>query len=200
MSIFKSAEERSRYRRAQLHELREELAHTEKEIAVLRTEMQLQDEIAQARDEALASGDVHVDASKRLHDLCKHGYGPGTRGHTISEPLALLAMDQYLAHGADPNYVDTESDDFMAPAGATPLIWAVRMNSEAWVRRLLAANADPTIHDRSPFAAMWGPTALDNAEMWSQMQGEVTDAKLRENERIIRLLTEGAVDLAATAA
>ena len=88
----------------------------------------------------------------------------------------------------------------MAPAGATPLIWAVRMNSEAWVRRLLAANADPTIHDRSPFAAMWGPTALDNAEMWSQMQGEVTDAKLRENERIIRLLTEGAVDLAATAA
>ena len=47
---------------------------------------------------------------------------------------------------------------------------------------------------------MWGPTALDNAEMWSQMQGEVTDAKLRENERIIRLLTEGAVDLAATAA
>ena len=199
MSIFKS-EERSRDRRAQLHVLREELAHTEKEIAVLRTDMELQDEIAQARDEALASGDLHVDASKRLHDLCKHGYGPGTRGHTISEPLALLAMDQYLAHGADPNYVDTESDDFMAPAGATPLIWAVRMNSEAWVRRLLAANADPTIEDRSPFAAMWGATALDNAEKFSEMGGAVTQAKAEENQRIIELLSEGGAHAGASAA
>ena len=133
-------------------------------------------------------------------ELCKHGYGPGTRGHTISEPLALLAMDQYLAHGADPNYVDTESDDFMAPAGATPLIWAVRMNSEAWVRRLLAANADPKIEDRSPFAAHTGTTALDSAEMWAELQGEVTEAKLEENQRIIELLSEGGAQAGASAA
>ena len=86
------------------------------------------------------------------------------------------------------------------PAGATPLIWAVRMNSEAWVRRLLAANADPTIEDRSPFAAMWGATALDNAEKFDEMGGAVTQAKAEENQRIIELLSEGGAHAGASAA
>ena len=59
MSIFKSAEERSRDRRMQLHGLREELASVEQmiaetmqEITVLRNEMGLRNELAQAKHEA----------------------------------------------------------------------------------------------------------------------------------------------------
>ena len=74
------------------------------------------------------------------------------------------------------------------------------MNSEAWVRRLLAANADPTIEDRSPFAEYTGTTALDSAEMWAELQGEVTEAKLEENQRIIELLSEGGAQAGASAA
>ena len=117
---------------------------------MLRTEMTLQDEIAQASGLGQWRR-LAVDASWRLHDLCKHGYGPGTRGHTISEPLALLAMDQYLA--GQTHSTSTPSRTTSWPRRAPPLIGRCA-EFEAWVRRLLAANADPTIEDRSPFAAM----------------------------------------------
>lgn len=194
---------------AKIQLLEEEEAAAKEEappaITALLNEMELSDEPAQATHEASpaaadASSPMMDLASKCLHDLCKRGYGPGTRGPNLTDAQALEAMNELLDQGADPNYVDTESDDVTAPAGATPLIWAVRMNSEAWVRRLLAANADPTIEDRSPFAAYTGATALDSAEMWAELQGEVTEAKLEENQRIIELLSEGGAHAGASAA
>ena len=36
--------------------------------------------------------------------------------------------------------------------------------------------------------------------MWAELQGEVTDAKLEENQRIIELLSEGGAHAGASAA
>ena len=99
MSIFKSAEERSRDRRMQLHGLREELASVEQmiaetmqEITVLRNEMGLRNELAQAKHEASPTDEAsNTQFSPIAYAECS---APGVDPHAKLR-AAVASLEEY---------------------------------------------------------------------------------------------------------